>query len=171
MSLTFVVGTAADVFAGELARRVAETLEQRFPGTNADGEEPYRSEPVTAAGWPQLQRLATSMLGRETLPQLTSVEAYQAVYIAAETDVQHVTIPTAADPLQIGSVPRLLDELHRFAAAASLPTGDLELMQLTVKYLEDDESFERDLDIQTYIQLMLSARQAAARRQALWVVT
>lgn len=171
MSLTFVVGTAADVFAGELAQRVAEALEPRFPGANATGDEPYRSEAVTAAGWPQLQRLATSMLGRETMPQLTSVEAYQAVYIATDTDVQHVAIPNAADPLQIGSVPRLLEELHRFAAAASLPTGDLELMQLAVTYLEDDEAFERDLDVQTYIQLMLSARQAASRRQALWVVT
>lgn len=171
MSLTFVVGTAADVFAGELAERVAQALEQRFAGANASGEEPYRSEPVTAAGWPQLQRLATSMLGREAMPQLTTVEAYQAVYISADTDVQHVAIPSAADPLQIGSVPRLLDELQRFATAASLPTGDLELMQLAVTYLEDDESFERDLEVQTYIQLMLSARQAAARRQSLWVVT
>jgi hypothetical protein len=171
VSLTFIVGTAADVFAGELASRVGQALEERFPGADAAGEEPYRSEPVTAAGWPQLQKRAAAALGREAVPQLTSIEAYQAVYITEDTDVQHVAIPTAADPLQIGSVPRLLAELHRFAAGASLPTGDLELMQLAVKYLEDDESYEQDLDVQTYIQLMLSARQATARRQSLWVVT
>jgi len=43
-------------------------------------------------------------------------------------------------------------------------------MHLAAKYLEDDELFDRDLDIQTYVQLMLSARQAVARRQPLWIV-
>ena len=170
MSLTFVVGTAADVFGGELARAVSDALATRFHDANAAGDEAYRSEPVHASGWLQLQQLAKSMLGN-TAPQLTTVEAYQAVYVTADTDVQHVAIPNAADPLQIGSIPRLLEELTRFATAASLPTDVLELMQLAAHYMESDELFERDLDTQTYVQLMLSARQAAARRQALWVVT
>jgi hypothetical protein len=34
---------------------------------------------------------------------------------------------------------------------------------------EDDALFESDLDVQTYVQLMLSAKQAAATRRPLWV--
>jgi hypothetical protein len=41
-------------------------------------------------------------------------------------------------------------------------------MQLAAHYLEAD--FDSDLDVQTYVQLFLSAKQAAARNQALWVV-
>jgi hypothetical protein len=41
-------------------------------------------------------------------------------------------------------------------------------MRLGLRYLESDE--DADLDVQTYVQLMLSARQAAARNQALWIV-
>jgi hypothetical protein len=44
----------------------------------------------------------------------------------------------------------------------------VELMQLGAHYLEGDEN--ADLDVQTYVQLMLSAKQAAVRNQALWVV-
>ena len=63
----------------------------------------------------------------------------------------------------------MLEELRRFAAAASLPTDDVELMQLALRYFESDD-FDADLDVQTYVQLMLSAKQASARGQALWVV-
>ena len=86
----------------------------------------------------------------------------------AHEHVEHVPIANLADPLQIGSLPALLDELRLFAAGASLPTDDVELMQLAAHYLEGD--FDADLDVQTYVQLFLSAKQAAARNQALWVV-
>jgi hypothetical protein len=84
--------------------------------------------------------------------------------------VEHVPIANAADPLQVGSLAKLIEELRRFASAASLPIDDVELMQLSAQYLEQDDP-DADLDVQTYIQLMLSAKQAAARQQALWVVT
>ena len=79
-------------------------------------------------------------------------------------------MPNVADPFQVASLPTLLEALQKFATSQSLPTDDVELMQLAAKYLEDDELVEADLDIQTYVQLMLSARQAVARRQALWIV-
>ena len=171
MSLTFVVGSAADVFGPELAHAVDAELRMRFPAPAADGEEAYRSDSVDAAGWRQLQQLVESMLG-DSAPQLTTVDAYQAVYVPhPSTRIEHVPIANAADPLQIGSIPQLLDELQRFAASASLPTDDVELMQLAAQYLEDDSGFDKDLDVQTYVQLMLSAKQAAARGQELWVVT
>jgi hypothetical protein len=84
--------------------------------------------------------------------------------------VEALPIPNAADPLQVASLEHLLDALRTFAADAALPTDDVELMELAAKYLEDDLLISDDLDVQTYVQLMLSAKQAAATRRALWVV-
>lgn len=167
MSLTFVVGSAADVFAGELARAVDAELRKQFPSIVHGRGEPYESEPVEAIGWRQLQERVMRTL--DAAPQLTTVDAYQAVYVpGGHNGVAHVPVANLADPLQIGSLPALLDELRRFAAASSLPTDDVELMQLAAHYLEGD--FDADLDVQTYVQLLLSAKQAAARNEALWVV-
>jgi hypothetical protein len=171
VSLTFVVGSATDVFAGALAEAIDAELRKQFPSVTRDGHghdnEPYESEPVEALGWRQLQQRVMRTL--DLAPQLTTVDAYQAVYVpVAHEQVEHVPIANLADPLQIGSLPALLDELRRFASGASLPTDDVELMQLAAHYLEDD--FDSDLDVQTYVQLFLSAKQAAVRNQALWVV-
>jgi hypothetical protein len=165
VGLTFVVGRATDVFSGDLARAVAGALARYAFGGSA--EEKYESEPVAATGWRELQRRVHQTL--DVAPLVTTVDAYQAVYIpVAMGQVEHVPIPNVADPLQVASLPALLDELRRFAAAASLPTDDVELMQLAAHYLESD--FDADLDVQTYVQLMLSAKQASARGQALWLV-
>lgn len=162
MSLTFIVGTAADVFGAELARAIDDALQVRRDG------EAYQSEPVPAMGWRALQSRVMRVL--DAAPQLTTVDAYQAVYLPSHADgVEHVPVGNLADPLQVGSLTALLDELSRFAAATSLPTDDLELMRLAAHYLEGDD-VDADLDVQTYVQLMLSAKQALARMQALWVV-
>lgn len=161
MSLTFIVGTAADVFGADLARLIDDELKTRAGG------EAYQSEPVEAMGWRALQKRVMETM--DTAPQLTTIDAYQAVYVPGAQSVEHKPIGTLADPLQVGSLDALLDELRRFAAATSLPTDDVELMQLAAHYLESDD-FDADLDVQTYVQLMLSAKQASARGQALWVV-
>jgi hypothetical protein len=166
VSLSFIVGQAGDVFAGDLARVVDAELRQRF--ALPDRSDPYESEPVDASGWRQLQQRVLRTV--DTSPQLATVDAYQAVYVPRTLDhVEHLPIANLADPLQVGSLPLLLEELKRFAAAASLPTDDLELMKLAAHYLEH-EDVDADLDVQTYVQLMLSAKQAIARGQALWVV-
>lgn len=168
MSLTFIVGSAADVFPQDLARAVEDELRRRFPSMTEDADEKYESDPVDASGWRMLQQRVLRTL--DVAPQLTSVDAYQAVYVpGAAANVEHVPIANAADPLQVGSLVQLLDELRRFADAASLPHDDVELMQLNAHYLEQDDP-NADLDVQTYIQLMLSAKQATARQQPLWVV-
>ncbi len=161
MSLTFVVGTASDVFEGQLAHQIDAELHTRSGGDR------YESEPINALGWRALQKRVLETL--DVAPQLTSIDAYQAVYVPGATSIEHKPIGTLADPLQIGSLDALLDELRRFASAASLPTDDLELMRLAAHYLES-EDVDADLDVQTYVQLMLSAKQASARGQALWVV-
>lgn len=170
MSLTFVAGAAADVFAADLAVSVESELQSRYSFTAGPAEDPYRSEPVNPAGWRELQNLIRSMLGTGAAPHFTSVDAYQAVYIpAAVAGVDQVALPNAADPLQVSSLEALIAELTRFAEQAQLPTDDLALMQLAADYMEAD--VDRELDFQTYVQLMLSAKQAVARGQALWIVT
>jgi hypothetical protein len=167
VSLTFIVGNAADVFAGDLARAVDAGLRERFP-LGAREAEAYRSEPVEPKGWRVLQQRVLRTL--DLAPQLTTIDAYQSVFVPAEhPNVEHMPIANLADPLQVGSLPRLLEELRRFAGQTSLPTDDVELMQLAAQYLESDD-LEADLDVQTYVQLMLSAKQALVRGQALWVV-
>jgi hypothetical protein len=167
--MSFVVGTAADVFPPDFARSVDAELWKRYPAPKDGSGEAWNSDIVEPDGWRQLQQLATSMLGGGA-SQLAGIDAYQMVWIpSAFTQVEHIAIPSAADPLQVGSLPTLVEELRGFAAAASLPTDDVELMQLAAHYLEDDLSFDKDLEIQTYVQLMLAAKQASARGQALWI--
>lgn len=154
------------MFAGELARVVDGVLRERF--ALPERHDPYESEPVEASGWRLLQQRVLRMV--DSCPQLASIDAYQAVYVPAVLEqVEHLPVANLADPLQIGSLPLLVDELKRFAAAAALPTDDLELMKLAAHYLEQ-EDIDADLDVQTYVQLMLSAKQAMTRGQALWTV-
>lgn len=168
MALVFVAGNAADVFAPDLAQAIDAELRKRFPALRAAGAEAYRSDPVEGIGWSQLQ--ARVMRTIDAVPHLSGLDAYQSVYIPLPfARVEHIAIPTVADPLEVGSLDALLDELRRFAAKAALPTDDVELMQLAAKYLEDDELFDADLDIQTYVQLLLTAKQAAAHGTALWI--
>jgi hypothetical protein len=167
VAFVFVAGKAADVFGPELAQAIDAELRRRFPSLPAVEAEPYRSDPVEAAGWSQLQARAIRTVAA---PQLTGLDAYQSVYLPLRFErVEHVVIPTVADPLETGSLDALLDELRLLAAQASLPTDDVELMQLAAKYLEDDALFDADLDVQTYVQLLLTAKQAAARRMPLWI--
>jgi hypothetical protein len=167
VSLTFIAGRAADVFPAELAEAVDSGLRERFAAMLPDGEA-YVSEPVEAAGWRQFQQRVLRTL--DYAPQITGADGYQTVWVPAAIDsIETVAMANLADPLQVGSLPTLIEELRRFAAAASLPTDDLELMQLAAHYLESDDP-NADLDIQTYVQLMLTAKQAVAHGAAVWVV-
>jgi len=160
--LTFIAGSAHDVLGPDLAPAVQAALQQRFSITDGQNDEPYRSDEVDVRGWVALQ---------QRIPQIAGIDAYQAVFVDAPLKgIEEIALPNVADPFHVASLPALLDALRLFAATRSLPTDDVELMQLAAKYLEDDELFEADLDIQTYVQLMLSAGQAVARQQALWIV-
>lgn len=166
--LVFIAGTPADVFAPELARGIETELRARFPSLSMVAAEVYRSEGVEPIGWSRLQaRVAQSI---PSAPHLTSIDAYQSVYLPMPlASVQHLLIPNAADPLEVGSLDALLEELQQFAASAGLPTDDVEMMQLSAHYLEDDALFDQDLDVQTYLQLMLAAKQSAAHGLPLWI--
>jgi hypothetical protein len=159
--LAFVAGSASDVFPADLAEAIQTVV-------RSDAADVYRSDPVDPRGWSQLQRRVLQTL--DAAPQLTGVEAYQSVYLPGARDgVERVPIPNVADPLEIGSLDALLRELRAFAAKSALPTDDVELMQLAARYLEDDALFDQDLDVQTYVQLMLAAKQSAAHGVPLWI--
>ena len=162
MPLTFVAGSAEDVLSPDLAHAIEDALRKRFQIANGAGDEPYRSDEVDARGWAALQT---------RVPQIAGIDAYQAVFVAAPLrGIEEVSVPNVADPFHVAGLPALLDALQQFATRTKLPVDEVELMQLAAKYLEDDALVETDLDVQTYVQLMLSARQAMARRQALWIV-
>jgi hypothetical protein len=160
--LTFIVGRAADVFGPALADAVDSVLRDRFPDLVLGSGDRYDSDPVEFSGWRELARRT---------PALSGIDPYQAVFIPGHVAaVETLRIPNAADPLQVASLDRLLGALRTFASDAALPTDDVELMELAARYLEDDFLISDDLDVQAYVQLMLSAKQAAATRRALWVV-
>ena len=162
MPLTFVAGSAHDVLGPELARAVEAMLHDRFALAAGQPGNPYTSDETDARGWSELQK---------KIPQLAGIDAYQAIFLDAQiSGIETLAVPNLADPFHVASLPDLVRNLGAFASASSLPTDDLELMQLAVKYLEDDALIDADLDVQTYVQLMLSARQAVARKQALWIV-
>jgi len=157
-----MVGRAADVFGPALAEAVESVLCARFPALVFSDGDPYESDPVEFAGWRDLARRA---------PLLASIEPYQAVFLPVALPlVERLPIPNAADPLQVASLSSLLAALRAFAEENALPTDDVELMSLAAKFLEDDLLISDELDVQTYVQLMLSAKQAAATGRALWVV-
>src|SRR5206468_13070435 len=119
MPMSFVVGTAADIFPPDFARSIDAELWKRYPAPKDGGEEAWQSDLVDPGGWRLLQQLATSMLGGAHPSQLTGVDAYQMVWVPATfSHVEHIAIPNAADPLQVGSLPTLVEELRVFAGAA-----------------------------------------------------
>jgi hypothetical protein len=167
--LSFVAGAAADVFPSDLAEAIEAVVRPRLADAGT-APEVYRSDPVDAVGWSRLQTRVAKTL--PAAPQLTGMDAYQSVYLpssAGEGGVERVAIPNVADPLEIGSLDALLGELRAFAEKASLPTDDVELMQLAAHYLENDALIDQDLDVQTYVQLMLAAKQSAAHGVPLWI--
>jgi hypothetical protein len=154
--LTFVAGSAQDVLGPDVARAVEGVLRERFALKDGQPGDPYKSDDVDPRGWATL---------RQRVPALAGIDAYQAVFVTAPLrGIEEVVVPNLADPFHVASLPGLVDSLRKFAASASLPTDDLELMQLAAKYLEDDTLLE------AFVQLMLSAGQAMARNQALWIV-
>ena len=164
--LAFVAGGAADVFPPHLAEAIEAVVRERCGA--CETAEAYRSDPVETIGWSRLQTRVARTL--DAAPQVTGMDAYQSVYLPAAPDrVERVPIPNVADPLEIGSLDALLAELRAFAAKAALPTDDVELMKLAAHYLENDALFDQDLDVQTYVQLMLAAKQSAAHRVPLWI--
>jgi hypothetical protein len=169
MGLTFVVGDARAAFGESFGAAVDAALRARFPAlapAPAQGAV-YTSDEVETGGWRALQARVGSVM--QAL-HITAIDIYLAAYVPLPlTAIEELPVANAADPLQVGSVETLLAELRDFAARVSLPTDEVELMALANRYLEDDSLIDADLDVQTYVQVVLSAKQAAAQGLPLWI--
>lgn len=162
-----MVGDARAALGESFGASVDAALRARFPQLSAEEGEVYSSDEVPVAGWRALQARVAGVM---QAPQITAIDIYLATYVPfANDDIVELPVANAADPLQAGSVVALLAELRDFAARASLPVDDVELMGLANRYLEDDGLADADLDIQTYVQLLLSAKQAAVHGRPLWI--
>ena len=161
MALVFVAGNAADVFAPDLAAAIDAELRTRFPSLRRVDGDAYRSDPVDAVGMDATAG-PRDAFDLRAAPRRVGCVSDRFTFRCGSNASSTSPSPTVADPLEVGSLDMLLDELRLFASHASLPTDDVELMQLAAKYLEDDDLFSSDLDIQTYVQLLLTAKQASA---------
>lgn len=167
MGLTFKVGAASDVFFGEFAERVEQELARqvRFSIPSAPGVSTYYSEDVDWFGWAQFQQMAVMALGQSNVPNILAVEAWRSVYLPIHLEPVTIEVEEEVE-LQCASLPGLLVELEQLAASQAWSTDAASLRVLWKKYYEDDENIE----IQTFIQLMLAAQAASERGMPLWVV-
>lgn len=176
MGLTFTVGNASDVFFGEFADQVEHELARQLnysaPRSTALDLEAYRSEEVAWFGWAQLQQKAVSTIGKDRVPQLLFIEAWRGVYLPLGIEPVQLIIDEEDDQawLQCGSLSKLLRELDQLALIGNLPTDPVGLNELWERFFEEGADPDEDMDIQTYVQLMLAVQVAIERGMPLWVV-
>jgi hypothetical protein len=106
----------------------------------------------------------------EKIAHFLSMEAWQGVYVPVETDIGVFTFDGHSTPLSVASLDHLLGELEAIGVALGVRTEGADLQSLFLGYCDDDDRCDDDMDIQTYVQLLLSAREAKKRNQPLWVV-
>jgi hypothetical protein len=173
MGLCFTVGITDNAFEQPFSLEVKQELKKQLgysePLESPFGDDGFGSEEVAWSGWNKLQERASSILGEERVPHLLSIDAWQGVYLPVLIDPTVINIMNDSTPLQCASLPLLSIELEEFAKALSLPIQEEELQELWDKYMDEEEEDE-DMDIQTYIQLMLSTKVAISYNLPLWVV-
>jgi hypothetical protein len=171
MGLTFTVGVTSDVLFGTFAEQVDQELARQFGysmPTRLDAE-PYRSQEGDWFGWAQLQQMASAAIGRDSAPNLLSVEAWRGVFLPLDIGPTSLEIDEDAW-LQCASLPGLLSELEQLGNACLLATDQAGLKALWEKYYTDDPDADESSEMQTYAQIMLAAQVATARGLPLWVV-
>ncbi len=171
MGLVFSVANPDDVFVESYARKVRVALEKLFKKQVVldSQDEPYYSTELGWSGWGLLQERSCDLLGEDALPAFLSMEAWNGCYVPCETKPRAVTIEGQDTPLSIASLAALTVELEAIGKALKLATDNEGLAELAEKY-NDDDFIEDDMDVQTFVHLLLAAREAEDRRQALWIV-
>lgn len=174
MGLAFTVGTTSNAFMQLFAAQVQQEIEKQFqysvPESTSFGDEGYKSDELGWSGWRKLQERAVAVLGAENVPHLLAIAAWQGVYLPVPINPVEILIAGNGIPLQCGSLPALLEELEKLAEVQGFPIDQEGLEELWEKYAEDDDLIDEDVDIQTYSQLMLSAKVAVSQKLPLWVV-
>jgi hypothetical protein len=167
MGLQFTVGNPSDAFVEEYAGRVRSALKRRFGDAVVldSPEPPYRSDECGWSGWSMLQTRAKLAVGEERIPHLLSMEAWRGCYVPADTNPGFFAFGREDLQLDVGSLPELVSELQTVGVALDLPLDDDALRELEAECTDDE-----DMDTQVYAALLLAARTALRRRQALWIV-
>ena len=172
MGLIFTVGCPRDAFVEPFADIVAETFDAHFSSAFPveTDQVPYISDEVGWSGWRELQERAQRVLSSQPPMHLLSMEAWHGVYVPVPTEIGSFSFDEQETPLDVASLPDLVRELDSLGRADGLPVDDDGLDALAMRYMEDDDLADQDMDVQTYVQLLLAAREATRRNQPLWVV-
>ncbi len=171
MGLVFTVGRPVDVFDDSVAELIQHVLEAECADHVAldGGAEPFHSAELGWSGWNLLQERARVALTPEVVPNLLSMDAMHGAYLPGWVEAGAILFEDYPMPLDVAPLEGLITELEQVGPALGLATDDAGLASLAARYADDDRC-DDDMEVQTYAQLLLAARQAVARRQPLWVV-
>lgn len=172
MGLVFTVGRPADVFDEPFAEVVQHVLKAECEDDitfDEAGVEPFNSAELGWSGWNLLQERARLALSPEEVPNLLSMDAIHGAYLPGWVEAGAILFDANPMPLDVASLESLVDELEKLGPALGLATDADGLAKIAKRY-QDDDSCDDDMEIQTFAQLLLTAREAARRRQPLWVV-
>ena len=172
MGLIFTVGRPSDVFDEPFAGVVQHVLEAECEDDIAfedENAEPFNSTELGWSGWSLLQERARFALAPEEISHFLSMDAIHGAYLPGWVEAGAILFEASPMPLDVASLEGLIDELEKLGPALGLPTDSEGLAHIVHRY-RDDDSCDDDMEIQTYAQLLLAAREAARRRQPLWVV-
>ena len=172
MGLIFTVGRPTDVFDAPFAELVEHVLEAECDDRvdwGLDGVEPFHSAELGWSGWNLLQERARVALTPEEVPNLLSMDAILGAYLPGWPEAGSIVFDDYPMPLDVAPLEALIAELEMVGPALGLATDTDGLAAIATKYADEDLC-DDDMEIQTFAQLLLSAREAVARRQPLWVV-
>ncbi len=172
MGLVFTVGRPSDVFDEPFAELVRHVLEAECEDDVDFGEagvEPFHSSELGWSGWSLLQERARVAVPPEEVANLLSMDAIHGAYLPGWGEAGAILFDATPMPLDVAPLEGLIAELEKLGPALGLATDLDGLAQIVARY-QDDDSCDDDMEIQTFAQLLITAREAARRRQPLWVV-
>ena len=172
MGLIFTVGRPSDVFDEPFAKLVGHVLEAECEDHidwGREGVEPFQSGELGWSGWSLLQERARVALSAEEVPNFLSMDAMHGAYLPGWAEAGAIVFDDYPMPLDVAPLEGLIAELERVGPALGLATDEVSLAAIAARY-RDDDLCDDDMEIQTYAQLLRAAREAATRRQPLWVV-
>ena len=172
MGLVFTVGRPSDVFDEPLAGVLQQILEAECEDHVSFGEprvEPFHSAELGWSGWNLLQERARVAVSPEGVANLLSMDAIHGAYLPGWGEAGAILLDATPMPLDVASLEGLIAELETLGPALGLATDPAGLAEIAARY-QDDDRVDDDMEIQTFAQLLIAAREAARRRQPLWVV-